>query len=124
MKAPHLRAGHNAEKQAARWLKHQGLKLVEQNYRCRWGELDMIMLDGPCLVIVEVRYRSTDAYGGSLHSITPSKRERLLRAADHFLQQRRRYRHHPVRFDLLAMSGDLTAPVIHWRRQAFLTGQY
>ncbi len=53
----HLQSGKDAERQALEHLQHQGLRLLAQNWSCKRGELDLVMLDGDTVVFVEVRYR-------------------------------------------------------------------
>ena len=119
MKAPHLLTGQNSELTARAWLEFQGLKHIASNYRCPCGELDLIMLDKQCLVIVEVRYRRTACYGGALGSITHRKQIRIARSTQHFLQHRQDLRWRPLRFDVIALSGPETALSTEWRKQAF-----
>ncbi|TWG79510.1 putative endonuclease [Cupriavidus gilardii J11] len=78
--------GERAEARALAYLQQQGLTLLVRNYRCKGGELDLVMRasDGT-LVFVEVRARSSDAFGGAAASITVSKRQRILQAANHYL---------------------------------------
>lgn len=77
--------GPAAEDAAAVFLAGRGLKLVERNYRCRYGEIDLVLQDGLTLVFVEVRYRSNSSFGGAAESITASKRKKLLKAARHYM---------------------------------------
>jgi putative endonuclease len=77
--------GREAEERAATWLAQQGLHPVRRNYRCRGGEIDLVMRDGECLVFVEVRSRSHGGYGGALSSIDQHKRRRIILAARHYL---------------------------------------
>jgi putative endonuclease len=119
MIARHILRGRSSETGGRRWLERQGLRSLSQNYRCPCGELDLLMLDGDCLVVVEVRYRAADSYGGALESITKDKRDRIRRATEHFLQQHPQHRERPVRFDVLAMTGTGRQPRFDWRRAAF-----
>ncbi|MDP6437236.1 MAG: YraN family protein [Gammaproteobacteria bacterium] len=119
MSAAHLRRGRQAEKVARRWLVRRGLKHIQSNFRCRYGELDLIMRDGSSLVVVEVRYRNTRMYGGAIGSVTRSKILRVGRATELFLRQHTEYRHLALRFDVLAISGTGRARDIDWRRSAF-----
>ncbi len=80
--------GAQAEAAALAHLQSEGLRHVQSNYRCRWGEIDLIMRDADTIVFVEVRYRSRTDYGGALASVDRGKQARLLRAAQHFLQRR------------------------------------
>lgn len=119
MSAAHLNAGRNAEKIAQRWLAKHGLKLVDANFRCRYGELDLIMREGSCLVVIEVRYRNSGRYGGAAGSITGAKMMRIGLATQAFLNRHPEYRSLALRFDVLALSGTGRTRRIDWRRQAF-----
>lgn len=99
--------GREAENRALRFLQRHGLRLVERNWRCRGGELDLIMLDGETWVFVEVRHRSHTAFGGAAASLGPAKCRRLLHAAALFLQARG-LAHPPCRFDAVLSSADGT----------------
>ncbi|WP_456412322.1 YraN family protein [Thiolapillus sp.] len=113
MKAPHLRKGEAAEALARRWLQAQGLTFNEQNYRCKSGEIDLVMQDGETLVFVEVRYRSRREFGSAIDSITPAKQQKLLHAAQHYLQ---RFRHTPAcRFDIIGIDREHR---VQWIRNA------
>ncbi len=82
---PRHRDGRRAERQALRLLRAQGLTLVARNVRNRWGELDLVMREGPVLVVVEVRWRASTAAGGAAASIGPAKQARLWRCAECWL---------------------------------------
>jgi putative endonuclease len=119
MSAGHLRSGRQAEVFALAWLQARGLKLIRTNFHCRFGELDLVMRDGNCLVIVEVRYRNSRHYGGAIATITRAKRLRIGRATRFLLQRQPQLRRLALRFDVLALSGRLASPDIDWRRRAF-----
>ena len=102
MKAAHLKQGEDAEAACCAYLKSQGLKLLETNFRCRYGEIDIIMLDKKTLVFVEVRFRKNNCFGGGLESITMAKQGKLRRTAELFLQKNTRYEN--ARFDVVSMS--------------------
>lgn len=108
--------GNEAEARACHHLQQQGLQLMEQNYQTRRGEIDLIMLEGDCLIFVEVRYRGNSIFGSAAESITPRKQARIIAAASHYLQQQPHDR--PCRFDVIAISGG-PAPRIEWIRNAF-----
>jgi len=98
------RKGQLGEDAALDHLRLHGLELVERNFRCKGGELDLIMRDGAHLVFVEVRRRRSRAFGGAAASITPAKQRRMTIAAQVFLL---RYRNMPpCRFDVVAIDGD------------------
>lgn len=107
--------GSAAEDAAAAFLAGRGLELLERNYRCRFGEIDLVLRDGPTLVFVEVRYRGNAAFGGAAESITASKREKLLRTARHYMAAHRRFP--ACRFDAVLLNGD--RPEIEWVMNAF-----
>lgn len=111
--------GARAENVALRFLDNHGLQLVTRNFRCRAGELDLVMLDGGTLVLVEVRYRARPDPVHPCVTVTATKRRRLLRAAQWFLASHARFRNHPVRFDVMALSGALDTPACEWFRGAF-----
>lgn len=114
-------AGREAEDLACRHLESRGLRLLERNYRCRAGELDLVMLDGTTLVLVEVRSRSSTRHGGAAASVGPRKQQRFVRAARHLLLTRPQYRKLPARFDVVAIEGGLPdePPRVEWIRDAF-----
>jgi putative endonuclease len=114
-------AGQEAEDQAFEELQRRGLKLVARNWRCRGGELDLVMLDGDTVVFVEVRFRSHAAWGGALESVDARKRGRLGAAAEQFLQAHPRWREHGCRFDVVAMSPGKGAAAFNWIQNAFDT---
>ena len=108
-------SGNRGEDLAAAFLARAGLRLITRNYRCRYGEIDLILQDGDTLVFVEVRSRAGNAFGGAASSITAAKRERLLRTARHYLSGAGP--EPPCRFDAVLLTGD--PPHIEWLRDAF-----
>jgi len=102
VKAAHLQQGKDAEIACYKYLKTKGLKLVEKNFNCRHGEIDLIMLDKKTLVFVEVRFRKNNAFGGGLESITPAKQIKLRKTAELYLQHHNDYKN--ARFDVVSMS--------------------
>jgi putative endonuclease len=109
------RRGAAAESLAAAFLEHEGLRILERNYRCRFGEIDLVARSGPLLVFVEVRARSSDEFGGAAGSITGAKRRRLVAAARHYLATRRVDR--ACRFDVVLVRGREGG--IEWLPNAF-----
>ncbi|UTY57262.1 YraN family protein [Massilia sp. erpn] len=95
--------GQASEDAALEHLLGQGLQLVERNFRCKVGELDLIMRDGSALVFVEVRRRASKRFGGAAASITPAKQQRMLRAAQFYLLRCQPLP--PCRFDVIAIDG-------------------
>lgn len=113
--------GQRAEQLALRYLADRGLRLLERNYRCRCGEIDLVMRDGETLVFVEVRFRSRPEFGGAAASVDCRKQRRLINAARHYLQ-RYRQTESLCRFDVVAMgaAGDNS---IEWLQNA-ITATY
>ncbi|WP_137887768.1 YraN family protein [Pseudomonas sp. 2FE] len=115
-------SGRAAEVLARQHLEQHGLRLLAQNWLCRRGELDLVMLDGDTVVFVEVRYRRHAAWGGALESVDARKRGKLAAAAEHFLQQESRWAKHPCRFDVVAIGVDGNpAARLNWIQNAFDT---
>ena len=113
--------GRRAEDVACRHLEAHGLRLLERNYRCRAGEIDLVMLDSATLVLVEVRSRSTSAHGDAASTVGARKQRRFIRAACHLLLTRPDYRRLAARFDVVAIDsgGSGEPPRITWIRDAF-----
>lgn len=107
--------GEAAEQLAATFLLGRGLKIIHRNYRCRFGEIDLIAQDGKTLVFIEVRSRQSEDFGGAAASITQDKRDKLLRTARHFLAQGRSAA--PCRFDAVLIRGE--PPRLEWIKNAF-----
>ena len=107
--------GAQAENLAAAYLEQRGLKIVARNYRCRFGEIDLVAESGATLVFVEVRARASRDFGGAAESITGAKRRRLVAAARHYLAARRVRR--ACRFDVVLLNGDRAEP--EWIANAF-----
>lgn len=108
--------GSDAEQIAVSYLRRQHLVLIAQNYRCRFGEIDLIMRDGSTLVFIEVRMRANEMHGGAAASITPAKQTKLLRTARHYLSEINN--EPPCRFDALLLSG-ANGQEIEWIKNAF-----
>jgi putative endonuclease len=109
-------AGVESERIAERFLVQRGLALVERNYRCRFGEIDLVMREGDTLVFGEMRLRSSGKFGGAAASITGAKRKRLLRAAGHYLG--RLSRPPLCRLDAVLLSAP-SMDGVEWLRDAF-----
>ena len=107
--------GRQAENLAALFLQQQGLKLIARNYRCRYGEIDLIAREGKTLVFVEVRMRASERFGGAAASITAGKRHKLLRTARHYLAGATRTP--ACRFDALLVNG--ADHSVEWLKNAF-----
>jgi putative endonuclease len=94
--------GKKAEDVACSFLQRNGLSLVQRNYHCRYGEIDIIMQDSNTLVFVEVRYRTSIKFGSAAESVDSNKQRKLVFTANHYLQK---YPTNlPTRFDVVALS--------------------
>ena len=107
------------EELALAHLTANGLRLVTRNYRCKLGELDLVMLDGETLVLVEVRCRASSEYGGAAASITWQKQRKLVKTAEHLLMKNPALRRHRARFDVIAITTQNVTPQIEWIKSAF-----
>jgi putative endonuclease len=116
LSAPHLISGAQAEQQAHDFLVKQGLTLVCRNFRCQQGELDLVMLDKQTLVIVEVRFRQSNAFGGAVYSVTAKKQAKIIAATQYYLSVYGAK--NTVRFDVVAISG---VSGLNWIPNAFQT---
>jgi putative endonuclease len=112
--------GNITEKLASEYLTLQNLTLVTQNFHSKYGEIDLIMLDGSTYVFVEVKYRKNNNYGGSLVAVTHRKQKKLRLCAKYYLQQHQLNDYNtPCRFDIIALEGDIKKPDINWLKNAF-----
>lgn len=114
--------GRHAEKIARNYLEKEGLIFIAENYRCRWGEIDLIMRDKTTMVFVEVRYRASNRYGSSAESVTYTKQRKLIISAEHFLASHPVAQQYPCRFDVMALCQDpKNAATLHidWIKHAF-----
>jgi len=106
--------GNTMEEHACVFLQRQGLRLIDRNYRCRRGEVDLIMLDSDTLVFVEVRYRQSSRFGTAVETVGTRKQASLSAAASHYLAHCRKQP--PCRFDVVGIDGNQR---IEWIKNAF-----
>lgn len=107
--------GSDWEEQAAMYLQERGMRIVERNFRCRQGEIDLIGYHDGYLVFVEVKYRSTDKNGSALEAVGVRKQQKICRVADYY-----RYLHKIddfayIRYDVIAIQHGETK----WIQNAF-----
>lgn len=110
--------GATAERVAEQWLCAKGLKSLERQVACRFGEIDLVMRDKGSVVLVEVKYREASLQA-AVDSVTMAKRRKLGLAAKWLYGQRPEWQQLAWRFDVLAVSGDLSAPEVRWLTSAF-----
>ena len=110
--------GFDAENLAFDYLKRKGLRPVQRNFRCRLGEIDLIMQDSGCLVFAEVRYRANDDFTNAGLTVDIHKQRKLIRTAAFFLARMPRFSESVIRFDVVSINGK----DIEWIRDAFRPG--
>jgi len=93
------------EKQAAEYLKSRGYQILENNYRCRIGEIDLVARDERYLVFVEVKYRSDSSCGNALEAVTARKQLTIRRVAQFYLLSHHLPGDIPCRFDVVGITG-------------------
>lgn len=114
MVSPKQKVGYKAEEKACAFLQSKGLILVEKNFSCERGEIDLIMKENDYIVFVEVRSRNSN-YTEALESISQAKQHRVIRAATIFLLHKNWFNKIDCRFDVIAMDETET----HWIKNAF-----
>jgi putative endonuclease len=110
--------GKEGERIAEEYLKGKGYKLVERNYRCKGGELDLIVLDRRVVVFVEVKTRTGRGYGSPFEAVEYHKQKRMIRAAQVFLTQKNLH-HRDARFDVVGVSWPAGEPLVEHIENAF-----
>ncbi len=95
--------GKTGEDRAARFLEKQGYKILERNYRAPYGEIDLIALHRAELVFVEVKTRTSDAFGAPELAVNPRKQQRMVKAALGYMKYKKLHQM-PCRFDVVAIS--------------------
>ncbi|MEJ2552669.1 MAG: YraN family protein [Gammaproteobacteria bacterium] len=111
--------GKAAEDQACRFLRARGLEFVARNYRCRHGEIDLIMRHGRDLVFVEVRYRGNRRFAGGAETVDRRKQSKLTATAMHYLQSHPDAAARPARIDVVAIDTASGENHLQWIRNAF-----
>jgi putative endonuclease len=111
--------GNEWERAAESFLRQKGLKTLDRNFQMRFGEIDLVMLDGNTLVFTEVRFRGNGAYGSGADSVTWSKQSKLISAASRYLQTHARHRDRACRFDVVSIGIKDGRSLINWVRNAF-----
>ncbi len=111
--------GYTAENYACSFLLKQGYRLQERNFHCKFGEIDLIMLNPQNeLVFIEVRYRKNRNFGVALASITRQKQQKITKTAAYYLQKQHLYEQ-PCRFDVIAIVGSIKPTDLEWIKDAF-----
>lgn len=111
-----VKRGGEGEDIAASLLEENLLRILGRNIRYPDGEIDIVALDGPTLVFVEVKWRRNDALGSPAEAVTPRKRQRVIRASRRWLAENPK-RRGAIRFDVVAIREE--PPLVEWIRGAF-----
>ncbi|MDH5370595.1 MAG: YraN family protein [Gammaproteobacteria bacterium] len=99
--------GQYTENLACQYLENKGFKLLERNFHCRFGEIDLIMQQDNAIVFVEVRYRRSNNFGSGAESVTVNKQSKLIKTASIYLQQHAKLNKYPARFDIISITGSI-----------------
>lgn len=111
--------GNYWENVAEKYLNKNRLKTIKRNYYCKMGEIDLIMQDNGILMFVEVKYRKNDDWVSAAQSVTKSKQSKIIKAAQMFLLQNKKYKDMNCRFDVVTIQGEKQKPNINWIKNAF-----
>jgi len=113
-----LLLGKEGERLAERYLRNKGYRLLERNYRCSAGELDLIVLDRRVAVFVEVKTRTGNAFGTPFEAVESRKQHKMIQAAQFFLAQKG-LQQRDARFDVVGVWWAGGAPVVEHIENAF-----
>jgi len=117
--SPTQQRGQWAELKALEYLQNKGLLLVEKNFNCRYGEIDLILKDQQTLVFTEVRYRTGNTHVTALESVDSRKQQHIIRTAQYFLQRHPQHAMCFCRFDVLAIDEVRDLQNFAWIQDAF-----
>ena len=107
--------GRAYEEKASVFLEKNGFRILEKNFRCRQGEIDLIGIHEGCLVFVEVKYRKNRRSGMPEEAVGAAKQMKICRVSDYFRIKRRNYGGMQIRYDVIA----ITDEEIRWHKNAF-----
>ena len=114
------RKGLHYEAQARDYLEQRGLRLVTENYHCRFGEIDLIMRDGDTLCFIEVKFRKSLLFGGAAASIPAAKQRKIIKTALFYISAHKQLANQATRFDALLIQRQADhSNQINWIQNAF-----
>lgn len=114
-----IATGKEHEILAVEYLTKANLQVLHRNFRSKLGEIDIIAHDGLYLVFIEVRYRQHEKFGNAAESVTFAKQQKIVRAAQFYLQTHAWAQQLHCRFDVIAISNSIESPQIEWIKDAF-----
>ncbi|MFV2056150.1 MAG: YraN family protein [Thiohalomonadales bacterium] len=114
--------GLDAESRVLNFLQKKGLHLIERNFRCKLGEIDLIMRHQRDVAFVEVRMRNNTSFGHAVETITRNKQLKIIRAASYYLQLNPRFAQMGCRFDVVSVTKRMDhGENFDWIEDAFQT---
>jgi len=124
--------GHEAESRALNYLQKKGLHLIQRNYFCKLGEIDLIMQHKNSVVFVEVRMRKNNDYGSAIESVTRRKQIKIIKTASYYLQRHPKQARLACRFDVVSVSAaeninrfnPFAPKPFNWIQDAFQTTEW
>jgi len=114
--------GARGEDLAVRYLKKKGYKVIERNYRCQWGEIDLVARQGDTLVFVEIKARTSSDFGLPQDAVDRFKQEKLVQVARAYMAEHRLQETIPARFDVVAVQLTPSGPEMELIKDAFQAG--
>ncbi|OGP82480.1 MAG: YraN family protein [Deltaproteobacteria bacterium RBG_16_54_11] len=111
--------GSRGEDLAVQYLKKRGFKVIERNYHCQWGEIDLIAREKNTLVFIEIKARSSSEYGLPQEAVDRFKQKKLIEVARYYLAERHLTEDIPARFDVVAIHLTPAGPQIELIKDAF-----
>jgi len=113
------RAGAYWEKMAEAFLSARGLRLLQRNFSCRLGEIDLVMEDRDTVVFIEVKYRKSSSHGSGADAVNMQKQHRISRTAAFYLAKNPARADQFCRFDVVSIDPDKDEQDINWIKNAF-----
>jgi len=114
--------GARGEDLAVRYLKKKGYKVIERNYRCQWGEIDLVARQGKTLVFIEIKSRTSSDFGLPQDAVGRFKQKKLIQVARAYMAEHRLHETIPARFDVVAVQLTPSGPEIELITDAFQAG--
>lgn len=111
--------GTQVEDLAVAYLQNHNIMILQRNFSCKLGEIDIIAQQNDCIIFVEVRYRKYDAFGSAAESVTHSKQQKIIRTAEFYLQNNAWATKLNCRFDVITISNVIESTQIEWIKDAF-----